>query len=46
MTWIIPSQAWKDEVMVLRELFNLTFPQAKDVLDYFGTAEAAFEALA
>lgn len=43
MNWIIPSAAWRDEVMLVRELYNLTFPDAWALLKQYGSAEAVFE---
>lgn len=43
MTRIIPSAAWRDEILLIRELYNLTMRQAKALLDQYGSAEAAFE---
>lgn len=43
MSWIIPSAAWRDEILLIRELYNLTMPQAKALLDEYGSAEEVFE---
>ncbi len=43
MRWVVPSEAWRDEVMLIRELYNLTFPDAWALLQKYGTAEAVFE---
>lgn len=43
MSWIIPSAAWRDEILLIRDLYNMTMPQAKALLDQYGSAEAVFE---
>lgn len=43
MSWIIPSAAWRDEILLIRELYNLNMPQAKALLDQYGSAEVVFE---
>lgn len=41
-----PSPAWREQLGLLRDLFDLTYPQAADLLDHFGDADSAFEELA
>ena len=43
--WVIPSAEWRDEILILRELYNISVIQAQALLNKYGTAEAAFEAL-
>lgn len=41
-----PNPEWTHNMLTLRDLFGLTFPQARDVLEYFQQdVEAAFEVL-
>lgn len=43
---IFPNKEWSDNMLTIRSLFDLTFPQARDVLEYFEQdVEAAFEVL-
>lgn len=43
MSWIIPSPEWTAEILLIRELFDMNIPQAKALLEQYGSAEAAFE---
>lgn len=43
MKWIIPSSHWRDEMLIVRELYNLNFPDAWALLQQYGSAEAVFE---
>lgn len=41
--WVVPSSAWRAEILLLREVFDLNMHEAVVMLKKYGTAEAAFE---
>lgn len=43
MSWKIPSPEWRDEILLIRELFGVNIPEARAILQKYGSAEAAVE---
>lgn len=43
MRWVVPSAEWRDEVLLIRDIYGVTFPEAWKLLKQYGTAEAVLE---
>lgn len=42
--WIIPSEAWRTEVLLIRETLGVNMRIACDLLKQYNSADAAFDA--